>query len=98
MILLYQDITWKKTVMLINFESIKVWNKLLADIRTSDSLNDISYEEPLCIRHSLHVLTSSLMYFVLFLLYALSLCNITNNGTIFRIAQYYSYKYTLKVV
>ena len=29
----------KKLEMSINFKSIKVWNKLPADIRTSDSLN-----------------------------------------------------------
>ena len=29
----------KKSEVSINFKSIKVWNKLTADIRTSDSLN-----------------------------------------------------------
>ena len=29
----------RKSEMYINFKSIKVWNKLPADVRTSDSLN-----------------------------------------------------------
>ena len=59
--------------MSVNFKSIKVWNKLPADIRTSDSLNVfMEFEELL----PFTILSSLLMYFFCFLRYVVSLCNV----------------------
>ena len=79
--------TMKKSVTSKNFKSIKVWNKLPADIRTSDSLNVLMNNLR---NHGEHLtlLTSSLMYF-LFLLHGLSLYNVTNNRTILRVLSVY---------
>ena len=70
----------KKSEMSIKFKSIKVWNKLPADIRTSDSLNVFmdnlrnyytSHGTDMCI-YEIYVCTD--MFY--FLRYAVSLCNV----------------------
>ena len=62
----------EKSELSINFKSIKVWNKLPADIRTSDALN--VFMDNFKVLLPFTVLSSSLLYF-LFLRYAVSLYN-----------------------
>ena len=55
----------KKTEMSINLKSIKVWNKLTADIRTSDSLNIFmdnlrNYYISRCRVHHVHFLIAAI--------------------------------------
>ena len=59
----------------INFKSIKVWNKLPADIRTSDSLN-VFMDNLRNYTTSHGILSSSLMYFIIFcdMLYLCVMC------------------------
>ena len=59
--------------MSLNFESIKVWNKLPADIRTSDSLN--VFMDNLRNYTTSHGIEFS-VYIFLFLRGAVSLCNV----------------------
>ena len=62
----------RKSEMSINFKSIKVWNKLPSDIRTSDSLNVFMDNLRNCFlsRYSVHHSC------IFFLRYAVSLCNV----------------------
>ena len=63
----------RKSEMSINFKSIKVWNKLPADIRTSDSLNVFMDNLGTTFFHDTEFITDVFFYF---LRYALSLCNV----------------------
>ena len=61
----------KKFEISINFKSIKVWNKLPADIRTSDSLTVFMDNLRNCFL-PLMVPSSSLMYFLLSVIFCIS--------------------------
>ena len=65
----------KKSEMSINFKSIKVWNKLPSDIRTSDSLNVFmdNLRNSNITSHGTEVNTNIFFYFQR---YAVSLCNV----------------------
>ena len=64
----------RKSEMSINFKSIKLWNKLPADIRTSDSLNVfIDNLRNYASFHDTEFITDVFFYF---LWYAVSLYNV----------------------
>ena len=72
----------RKSEMSINFKSIKIWNKLPADIRTSDSLNVLMYN--LRNYYTFHATGFITDVFFYFLRCTASLCNfLCNKMTIF---------------
>ena len=63
--------------MSINFKSIKVWNKLPADIRAADSLNVIMIIWGNTSSHDTEFITDGFFSFLFyFVRYAVSLCNV----------------------
>ena len=69
----------KKSDMFINFKSIKVCNRLTADIRISDSLNVFMDN----LNNHYLLMSSSLMYFLFSAICCISVQRVNNNRTIF---------------